>query len=310
MAADNTHDPAEHSDEQTGPRQPDDGTQPTLELSDNPTVELVLGNDATADSGVPQPKRRRRWIWWAAGGLVLIILVVGIVLVETVGRSVAASLVRDKIATALELDSTDGVTVDLGSGSLLAQVLTGGLDVVTIDIAHFEVNGLTTSARVVATEIPFNSAKPLDTLTIDVTVPGDQIDQLAGSLSGLDLDSIELNGAAIRVSTVFEVLFIRIPVAVDLLPVAAGDSIAFEPQSVLLGDKEISVADLRENQLFSGLAGSLLDSREFCVASSLPASLTIDEVQIVGSNLTIQLSADGIALDDPQWDQYGTCAEQ
>jgi len=286
---------------------PDDGTQPTLDLSANPTVELVL--DTESKSVAAKPKRRR-WLWRVIAGVVLLILIVGVVLVETVGRSVATQLVRDKIVASLGLESTEGVAVDLGSGSLLVQALTGGVDVVTIDIDRFEVNGLMSSARLVATEVPLNQSKPLDTLTIDVRVPGDQIDQLAGSLSGLGLDSIELNGSAIRVSTVFEVLFIRIPVAVDLLPVAAGDAITFEPQSVLLGDEEISVADLRENQLFSGLTGSFLDSREFCVASSLPTALVIDEVEVQDTDLMIRLSADGIPLGDAKWKEFGTCPEQ
>jgi len=285
----------------------DDGTQPTLDLGANPTVELVVDSESKRAAAKP---KRPRLIWGIIGGVVIIILIVGVVLVETVGRSVATQLVRDKIVASLGLESNDGVAVDLGSGSLIVQALTGGVDVVTVDIDSFEVNGITSSARLVATEVPLNQSKPLETLTIDVTMPGNQIDKLAGSLSGLELDSIELNGSAIRVSTVFELLFIRIPVAVDLLPVAAGDAIAFEPQSVLLGDEEISVADLRENRLFSGLAGSLLDSREFCVASSLPTALSIDEVEVQGTDLVIRLSADGIPLDDATWKEYGTCAEQ
>ena len=285
----------------------DDGTQPTLDLGANPTVELVVDSESKRAEAKP---KRPRLIWGIIGGLVIVILIVGVVLVETVGRSVATQLVRDKIVASLGLESNDGVAVDLGSGSLIVQALTGGVDVVTVDIDSFEVNGITSSARLVATEVPLNQSKPLETLAIDVTMPGNQIDKLAGSLSGLELDSIELNGSAIRVSTVFELLFIRIPVAVDLLPVAAGDAIAFEPQSVLLGDEEISVADLRENRLFSGLAGSLLDSREFCVASSLPTALVIDEVDVKGTDLVIRLSADGIPLDDAKWAQYGTCADQ
>lgn|GEM_PF-662238 len=298
----------------------DPRTQPTLELREQPTVELVLDrgevrggttSSAASDSrdGTSPRSSRRRWGWWIAGGVVLVLLVVGVILVETVGRSVATALVRDKIVTSSGLASSDGVTVDLGSGSLVLQALSGGVDIVTIDIDRFEVNGLVSSARVIATEVPLNSASPLETLTINVTVPGDEIDQLASSLSGLELESIQLNDDTIRVSTVFEIFVIRIPVAVDLLPVAAGDSIAFEPQSVLLGDEQISVADLRNNQIFSGLAGSLLDSREFCVASSLPQALSIDTVAVVGSNLEIKLSGDGIALDDAQWQQYGSCPE-
>ncbi|MGV8851039.1 MAG: LmeA family phospholipid-binding protein [Rhodoglobus sp.] len=287
----------------------EDGTQPTLDLGVQPTVELVLDDGSQSDAE-PVKKRRSSKRWWIAGGIVAVIVIVGVILVETVGRAAAETLVRDKIASSLGIDSTDGVAVDLGSGSLVWQALTGGIDVVTIDLDRVEVNGLEASAHIVATEVPLSPSKPLETFAMRVAVPGTEIDKLATTLSGIELDSIALQDPAIRVSTTFRLLFISLPVAVDLLPVAEGDSIAFEPQSVLLGDQQISVADLRENPLVSGLAGNLLSSQKFCVASSMPSALTIDSVAVDGSELVIELSADNIALGDDQWQQYGVCPEQ
>jgi hypothetical protein len=282
-----------------------------MAADEQPTVELVLDNE----SKPPQPsttrrRNRRRTGWLIAGGVIAVILITGVVLVETVGRATAETLVRDQIAVSLGTENTDGVTVNLGSGSLVFQVLTGGIDEVTIDLDRVEVNGLEASARVVATEVPLLPSAPLKTLSMTVSIASGEVTKLAGTLSGLELDSIELKDSAIRVSTTLKLLFIRIPVALDLLPVATGNSIAFEPQSVLLGDQQISVADLRNNDTVSGLAGSLLNSQKFCVASSMPAALTIDSVAVNGSDLVIELSADGIALGDERWQQYGSCPEQ
>ncbi|MBH0111257.1 DUF2993 domain-containing protein [Salinibacterium sp. NG22] len=279
---------------------------------DQPTIELRLDGAADSDpeaaTGYAVAKRKRRsWIGWVVAGVILLILIVGVVLVETVGRTAAVRIAQDEIASSLGLESSEGVAVDLGSGSLILQALTGGLDVVTIDIDRFEVNGLESSVQVVATGVPVVSSQPIDTVSMDVAITGAEVSKLATTLSGTGLDSIELEGSAIRVSTVFKLLFFEIPVALDLVPVAAGDSIAFEPESVVLGDEQISVADLRQNPLVSGLAGSLLSSQEFCVASSLPTALTIDSVAVANDNLVIQLNADGIALDDAAWKQYGTC---
>ncbi|MBH0055165.1 DUF2993 domain-containing protein [Salinibacterium sp. SWN139] len=282
----------------------EDGTAPTLDLGVQSTVELRLAETAAPAA---KPRRRRRWIWWVVLAVVAIILITGVILVETVGRTFATNLVRDEIASSLNLETTAGVAVDLGSGSLIVQALTGGLDVVTIDVDSFEVNGLESSVSVVATGVPIMTSQPVGTLSMDVSIAGSEVSKLATTLSGTGLDSIELEGSAIRVSTVFKLLFFEIPVALDLVPVAAGDAVAFEPESVILGDQQISVADLRENPLVSGLAGSLLSSQEFCVASSLPTALTIDSVEVANDNLVIQLSADGIALDDAAWQQYGTC---
>lgn len=274
-----------------------------------PTVELVL-DDGSQSASRPQSRRRGWRGWWIAGGIIAVILILGVVLVETAGRAAAETLVRDEIASSLGIESTDGVAVDLGSGSLVLQALTGGIDVVTVELDRVEVNGLEASAHIVATEVPLLPSGALDTFTMEASIPNSEITKLASTLSGIELDSIELQEPSIRVSTVFQLLFIRIPVALDLLPVAAGDSLEFEPQSVLLGDQQISVADLRNNPLVSGLAGSLLSSQKFCVASSMPAALTIDSVAVEGSDLVIQLSADGIALGDDRWQQYGVCAAE
>ncbi|MGJ8720980.1 MAG: LmeA family phospholipid-binding protein [Salinibacterium amurskyense] len=279
---------------------------------DQPTIELRLDGAgepaATTATGYETAKRKRRsWIGWVIAGAVLVILIVGVVLVETVGRTAAVRIAQNEIASSLGLESSDGVAVDLGSGSLIVQALTGGLDVVTIDIDRFEVNGLESSVRVVASGVPVVTSQPIDTVSMDVAITGDEVSKLATILSGTGLDSIALEGTAIRVSTVFELLFFEIPVALDLVPVAAGDSIAFEPESVILGEEQISVADLLDNPLVSGLAGGLLSSQEFCVASSLPTALTIDSVAVANDNLVIQLSADGIALGDDAWNEYGTC---
>jgi hypothetical protein len=282
---------------------------------EKPTIELVLDSEPKPQR--PTAKRRqnrrrnhRRTGWWIGGGIIAVILIVGVILVETVGRATAETLVREQIVASLGTDSTDGVTVDLGSGSLVLQALTGGIDVVTIDLDRVDLSGLEASARVVATEVPVLPSAPLKTFSMTVSIASEEITKLDDTLSGLELESIELKDSAIRVSTTLELLFIRIPVALDLLPVATGNSIAFEPQSVLLGDEQISVADLRNNALVSGLAGNLLSSQKFCVASSIPAALTIDSVAVEASDLVIQLSADNIALGDERWQQYGTCPEQ
>jgi hypothetical protein len=280
-----------------------------MAAEEQPTIELVLDRRSKPPRA-PAKRNRRRIGWWIAGGIIAVILIVGVILVETAGRATAETLVRDEIATSLGIESTQGVTVDLGSGSLVFQALSGGIDVVTITLDRVEVNGLTASAVVIATEVPLIPSAPLETFSMEVSIPSSEITKLAGNLSGLPLESIELTDSAIRVSTVFELLFIRIPVAVDLLPVAAGDSIAFEPQSVLLGDQQISVADLRENALVSGLAGNLLSSQKFCVASSMPEALTLDAAGVEGPKLVIELSADEIALGDAQWQQYGSCPEE
>ncbi|MGV8876737.1 MAG: LmeA family phospholipid-binding protein [Rhodoglobus sp.] len=242
-----------------------------------------------------------------AGTIIAVLVIASVIIVETVGRAAAERLVRAEIATALGITTVTSVDVDLGPGSLIVQAITGGIDEVTITADHFEVNGLTASVRLVATDVPLIQTEPLNTLSLQIAIPGGEVSKLAATLSGLELDSIALQTDTIRVSTVLSLAFISIPVAVDLLPVVAAGSLGFEPQSIVLADQNISVPDLRNNPLLSGVAGTLLSTQTFCVASAMPAALTIDSAAIRNNELIVELSADHIALGDARWQQFGSC---
>jgi hypothetical protein len=96
-------------------------------------------------------------------------------------------------------------------------------------------------------------------------------------------------------------------VAVDLKPSAKDGGINFDPQNIVLGDQQISVDDLRSNPQLGFLADSLLASRDFCVASFLPRDLTVDKVDVVGTNLVVSINGDGAALGGPGLSTMGTC---
>lgn len=251
---------------------------------------------------------RRRWLGWViAIGVLLVVLVVGFFVADAFARQYANDYVRDRIVGMLKLDSDAGVDVDLGSGSIILQALSGGVDEVTVHVDQITFGDLTGSAELTAVNVPLDGSKPVEKLGVVVTVTESNVRKLAGFLSGLELTSIELDNGLIRIGTEFNAFFFTIPVAVDLLPAATDGGISFDPQTVLLGEDEISVADLRASAEFRALAGDLLNSQEFCVANYLPKALTIDDVDVVGSNLVVSINGDGTALSDPGLAELGVC---
>ena len=255
------------------------------------------------------PKRkRRRWIGvLIALAIVLVLLVVGFFIADAYAKAYAENYVRERIVEVLKLDPAAKVDVDLGSGSVLLQAARGGLDEVKVDVDAITFGDITGQAQITATQVPLDSSKPVDKLDIEVTVSEANVKKLSGFLSGIDLKSIELKDGLIRVATEFNLFVVKIPVALDLNPTAKDGGINFDPVTILLGDDEISVADLRNSPQFSSLAGDLLASRDFCVAGFLPQALSIDKVQVVGKNLVLGIDGDGTALSDPALSTLGTC---
>ena len=280
----------------------------------NPTVQPPAAPSSTLATEVvvvetPAPKRRRRWIGWLIAIVVLVVLlIVGFSVAEAYAKDYAKGYVRDRIIEVLRLDPTSQVDVDLGTGSIIVQALAGSIDNVTVDVAKLSFGDITGSAVITATGVPLDGTKPVNTLGIVATVSEDNVRRIAGFLSGSQLRSIELAEGVITIGTDFTVLgFFVIPVSVDLTPSASDGGISFDPTTVILAGEKISVDDLRNNPQVAALAGDLLKSQTFCVASSLPKALTITDVTVVGSALVIGLNGDGAALSGPDLSELGSC---
>lgn len=284
------------------PIQPTSGSN-----SPTSTATAVLPAETVVIEAAPPKKKRRWWILAVVLGVVAVLLVVGFVVGDAFAKRYAADYVRGKIIEVLALDPATPVDVDLGGGSVILQAIRGSIDEVTVDIDQLAFGDVTGSAVLTAADVPLDSSKPVGQLGIQVTVSEENVQKLAGFMSGTELKSIELRDGLIRVATEFNLIFFTIPVSVDLAPSAAEGGIAFEPQTILLGDEPISVADLRNSPEFSALAGSLLNTQVFCVASYLPKALAIDDVDVVGTDLVVSINGDGAALGGPDLSTKGTC---
>lgn len=273
----------------------------------NPAADDVEVTPTVVLVEAPPPRKKRRWGWIIALAIVLVVLIFGFFVADAFAKQYATSYVRDRIVQVLGLDPQTPVDVDLGGGSVILQAITGSIDEVNVQIDEITFGDLTGSAQITARNVPLDGSQPVEKLGIVVTVTEENVRKLAGFLSGLELQSIELGDGLIRIATEFNLFIFTIPVAVDLLPTAKDGGINFDPQTVLLGEDEISVADLRASPQFRALAGDLLNSQQFCVANFLPTALTIDKVDVVGTELVVSINGDGTALSDPGLSQVGVC---
>ncbi len=216
---------------------------------------------------------------------------------------------KERIIQVLALPADTPIDVTLGEGSIILQALAGAINEVDVTADDLTFGQLTGDATIHATKVPLDGSVPVDQLRISMTITEEHVRDLAGSLSGLELASIELEDEVIKIGSEFNLFnIIVIPVAVDLSPGASDGGITFDPVTVYLGEDPISVADLRDSPEFSALAGDLLRTQTVCVANSLPQALTVDGVEVVGSTLVVSVNGDGVALADPRLGTMGTCA--
>jgi hypothetical protein len=273
-----------------------------------PTPPVEPAETLVIEVPPPAPRKRRRWIGVVIALVVLgALLVVGFFVADAWARDYAKGYVRERIIEVLKLDRDADVSVDVGDDSILLQALSGRLNEVTVDVAELTFGDITGSAHIDATAVPFDGAQPVGTLDIVVAVSEENVQKLSGLLSGTALQSITLNEGFIRIGTEFNLIFFTVPVAVDLQPSAQDGGINFDPVTIVLGENEISVDELRDNPQLGGLASGLLASQQFCVAEYLPQALVVDGVEVLGSDLVISIDGDGTALGGPELATLGTC---
>ena len=256
-----------------------------------------------------KPRRKRRaWIGWLIGLVVLaILLVIAAFVGEQLARQYAESYVRERVLESLPVDPETPIAVEIGGGPVLLQAISGQMTRIDVDLPAVTIGAVSGSAVLTATGVPLDETKPVKSLDIELTITEESVRELSGYLSGADLDSIAVGNGVVTVATKVSLLFVEIPITIDLLPSAADGGIAFKPETITLDDQQISVDDLRNNPVVSSLAGTLLDSQVFCVAESLPSAFTITDVVVDGSNLVIGVNGDGIVFSDPNLLATGTC---
>ncbi len=255
----------------------------------------------------PAKKRSRRPLILAITLLTLVILaIVAFFVGESMARDAAANYVRERVIQGFGLPENQQVDVSFGEGYLLLQALSGKVDEVNITIPEFSAGQLRGDVVMTARGVPLDSNEPVELLDIEFAIPAANLNELAGYLSGADLESIELDGDAIRIGSSLRFFSLVLPVAVGLEPSAVDGELVFTPVDIVLGEQRITVEDLRGG-IFGGLADMLLQSQAYCVASSLPASFEFEDVQVRGNELVISIDGSGSTLGNGSLSTRGSC---
>lgn len=277
------------------------------------TAVLATTSPETAvpeTSGVSPRKRRRGWlVALIVLGILLMLGFIAFIIGDNLANQYARDYVRTQVIEVLGLPDDAQVDVDLGGGSIILQALAGSIESVDVAVPDATFGDLTGAVELHAEGVPLAQTSPVDVLRVRFSVAEDDVAAIAGSLSGLSLNTIKLQEPEIVVSSEFSVFGIPFPLGMSLQPSAADGQLVFTPTSISVGDNTFAAEDLLANPLFASFAGALLQQQSVCVAAQLPQALVLTEVEVAGDLLVLDFTGDGAALGGPELSTLGTCAE-
>lgn len=252
------------------------------------------------------PRRKRR-VWpWVLGGF-LVLVAVALVAVDALARGFAEDLIADQAAEVLDVPDGTPVEVRIGGGSVLLQVISGGLEHVEVQVQDYTVGPLVGELTLTAEGVPFDLQQPTETINVRFDVPEASLAAISGSLSGVPIDSVTLEAPEVVANGTLSLFGASLPLGLGLTPAAVDGSLAFTPTSARIGDATIEASALASDPVWGGLAGSVLQQQTVCIADQLPAALTMTAVEVEGDVLRIEFDGSGQALDGGGFTTRGTC---
>lgn len=262
----------------------------------------------------PKIRPKRRWVGMTIALLVFFALIVAtLVIGEKLGRDFVGGVLKDQISGALGVESEDGIEVDLGSGSLIAQALSGGLEGVQITADAVPIGGATAGVVLSATGVPLDPGGSIGAISATVVLDKDALLALSTGLTDAPVSSVEFVDGAIVLATTTAAFGQELPATVTLVPSAgkvedASDgTVAFTVSAMTVNGEAVDVAAAQAGAYGPG-ATAAATPRALCVAEFLPAALTLNEVTVAGDTLVLGLSGKNVPLSGGGLASKGDCA--
>ncbi|GAA1422346.1 DUF2993 domain-containing protein [Agrococcus citreus] len=248
------------------------------------------------------PRKRGRGLL-VLGAILLVVAVLAVV-AELVARQVVPGMVRAAVVEQLQLPADHPVDVAV-DGILIPQLIAGTLADVRIASDDVTVGAFSGDVTAHGEGIPIRGDRAAAGGTAEVRMTTEQLRSLLSTIDGFPAETIELAAPNVTASTEVELLGASIPLALELAPDAAEGQLVLSPVEGTVAQATVTAEQLR--QQFGGLLEPLLQDRSVCVASSLPAALTLTSIEVVDDELVAGFDIDGRIIDDPAMQANGTC---
>ncbi|WP_405218507.1 LmeA family phospholipid-binding protein [Agrococcus sp. Ld7] len=237
-------------------------------------------------------------------GVVLLVVVAMVVAAELAARQLVPDTIRSAVVEQLGLPADHPVDVEV-DGILLPQLIVGTLDDVRIASEAVTVGDFGGDVTARLEDLPIRGDGAAAGGSAQVRMSTEQLRSLVATIDGFPAEAIELEAPNVTASTEFTVLGATIQLGLVLEPSAADGELVLAPVSGSIADVTVTAAQLREQ--FGGLLEPLVQDRSVCVASSMPAALTLESIDVVDDELVAGFDIDGGIINDPALQENGTC---
>lgn len=253
-------------------------------------------------SAAAEPRRRgRAFIILAA---ILVVVAALAVVAELVARQLVPDAIRSAVVEQLGLPADHPIDVDV-DGILLPQLIAGSLADVRIASDAVTVGAFGGDVTAQFADVPIRGDGAAASGSAEVRMSTEQLRALLTTIDGFPAETIELDAPNVTASTELSLLGATIDLGLVLEPSAADGDLVLSPLEGNIAEARITAEQLR--QQFGGLLEPVLQDRSVCVASSMPAALTLQSIEVVGDELVADFAIDGGIINDPALQEHGTC---
>ena len=255
---------------------------------------------------VPRKKHRGRRALIALI-VVVVVLVAAFFVADFFAKKIAASYVQQQVATALNLSSTKPVDVDLGSGSILLQALSGRIDDVTVKVDPLVLNGLSGSATLTAHGVPLSQTVPVNSLAVVVRIPSATIHKAISQVPSLApyKPAVTIGKDHVDIAATVSILGFPQRLGMTLTPKVTKGKPGFSIDAATFDGTTISAEQL--DTYIPGMAAVLHDGVSLCIANALPKSFVLTGIHLQGQSLVSTFSGNGVELNNASLADKGTC---
>lgn len=248
--------------------------------------------------------RRRTGRWIAVIVVVVVLLAALVVAAEFIARSVVTSTVRSLVVSNVGLPDDQDVDVQV-AGLVLPQVIGGRLDEVTVASDDVTLGPITGDVRVDLRGVPVSAGSAADGGVASVRLDQEQVRTLLAEVPDLPAGTVTVAAPDVSFETSLSLFGIGIPVGVTVTPGAAEGDLTLTPAAFQVAGNALDADTLRGQ--FGGVADSLLQTRNLCIADRLPAGLTLTSATVQGQDLVATFDIAGGILNDPALQADGSC---
>lgn len=240
--------------------------------------------------------------------VILVLLIAGFFVGDYFAKKAAASYVQQQVATALDLSSTKPVSVNLGSGSILLQALSGRIDTVDVSVDPLVVNGLSGTATLTATGVPLSSTVPVQSLGVVVRIPSTTIKTAIARVPVLAQykPTVTIEKNAVGVTGTVYVFGLPQKVGLSMVPTVTAGKPGFSIAAASFDGVKISTQQLAK--YIPGIASILKTGVSLCIANALPKSFVLTSITLDQNELVSHFTGNGVELNSATLQQKGTCS--